>query len=206
DELESVVIGRDSFRIRDRKRSDGSYRIVNCPKLKSIQIGYQSFEDYHSFELSNLLSLQSIDIGYKCFYWAPSFSLIDLPQLQSVILGQFAFRDVHSIVFENLPKLQSIQLGRWALEGDIGDDRKTISTKPYNYRNTLTMRNLPSLMEFKGNRWNFEYIGSVILENIPQLSSDGIDFDGYCFYYTYSLQSSNATALESAIRSESRFL
>ena len=74
-ELESVVIGKDSFRISDKERSDGSCQIVNCPKLKSIQIEYESFYDYHSFELSNLPSLQSIDIGYRCFYYAPSFSL-----------------------------------------------------------------------------------------------------------------------------------
>ena len=76
-ELESVVIGKDSFKISEKKRNDGSYRIVNCPKLKSIQIGYESFEDYHSFELSNLPSLQSINIGY-CFFYAPSFSLTGL--------------------------------------------------------------------------------------------------------------------------------
>ena len=77
-ELESVVIGERSFRIGDYERSDGSYRIVNCPKLKSIQIGYDSFWDYHSFELNNLPSLQSIDIGMRCFYWTPSFSLTGL--------------------------------------------------------------------------------------------------------------------------------
>ena len=77
-ELESVVIGQNSFMIDSDERSDGSCRIVNCPKLKSIQIGYQSFEDYHSFELSNLLSLQSIDVGDYCFDRAPSFSLTGL--------------------------------------------------------------------------------------------------------------------------------
>ena len=40
----------------------------------------------------------------------------------------------------DLPKLQSIQLGWDALAGDWGDDRKTISYPPYNYKNTLTMR------------------------------------------------------------------
>ena len=74
-ELESVVIGKKSFRISGDERSDGSYRIVNCPKLKSIQIGDGSFNDYHSFELNNLPSLQSIVIGHGCFYWAPSFLL-----------------------------------------------------------------------------------------------------------------------------------
>ena len=79
DELESVEIGEYSFSIsRYDERTDGSYRIVNCPKLKSIQIGDWSFYDYHSFELSNLPSLQSIDIGRYCFYYAPSFSLTGL--------------------------------------------------------------------------------------------------------------------------------
>ena len=76
-ELESVVIGKNSFRIDYKERSDGSYRIVNSPKLKSIQIGDTSFEDYHSFELNNLPSLQSIDIGRECFRYAP-FSLTGL--------------------------------------------------------------------------------------------------------------------------------
>ena len=40
----------------------------------------------------------------------------------------------------DLPKLQSIQLAYGALEGDAGDDRKTIINEPYNYKNTLTMR------------------------------------------------------------------
>ena len=77
-ELESVVIGRESFRISGSERSDGSYRIVNCPKLKSIQIGNESFRDYHSFELNNLPSLQSIVLDDYCFYWAPLFSLTGL--------------------------------------------------------------------------------------------------------------------------------
>ena len=77
-ELESVVIGRDSFRIDFWERNDGSYRIVNCPKLKSIQIGRESFRDYNSFELNNLPSLRSIDMGSECFRYAPSFSLTGL--------------------------------------------------------------------------------------------------------------------------------
>ena len=76
--LESVVIGQDSFRIGDYERSDGSCQIVNCPKLKSIQIGHWSFSDYHSFELSNLPSLHFIGIGVECFRYAPSFSLTGL--------------------------------------------------------------------------------------------------------------------------------
>ena len=77
-ELESVVIGEWSFKISDKERTDGECRIVNCPKLKFIQIGNGSFIDYRSFELNYLPSLESIDIGDKCFGYALSFSLIGL--------------------------------------------------------------------------------------------------------------------------------
>ena len=84
-ELEGVMIGKKSFTyaktdygIWKSERTDGHLCIVNCPKLKSIQIGYHSFGDYHSFELTKLPSLQSIDIGERCFYYAPVFSLAGL--------------------------------------------------------------------------------------------------------------------------------
>ena len=76
--LESVVIGNKSFIIGGSERSDGTCRIMNCPKLKSIQIGDWSFADYHSFELNNLPSLQSIEIGSHFFYDTSSFSLTGL--------------------------------------------------------------------------------------------------------------------------------
>ena len=77
-ELESVAVGKKSFRISSSGRSDGSFRIVNCPKLKSIQIGDGSLYDYHSIELNNLPSLRSIEVGEKCFHWTPLFSLTGL--------------------------------------------------------------------------------------------------------------------------------
>ena len=73
-ELESVVIGQQSF----RTSGDGSYRIMNCPKLASIQTGGQSFTDYESFELNNLPSLQFINLGGNSFNRAPTFSLTGL--------------------------------------------------------------------------------------------------------------------------------
>ena len=79
--LESIVVGNSSFDYSSidvdasKKRTDGVIRIVNCPKLDSIQIGDWSFSDYHSFELRNLPRLQSFVIG-NCFCrHAPLFSL-----------------------------------------------------------------------------------------------------------------------------------
>ena len=61
-ELESVTIGKDSF--TNTKDADpqwneipaeGSFRIQNCPKLKSLDGGVYSFADYHVFSLTSLI-------------------------------------------------------------------------------------------------------------------------------------------------------
>ena len=57
-----------------RERDDGICRITNCPNLRQLEIGYESFVDFKSFELSNVNSLQSINFGYDCFSFA-DFSL-----------------------------------------------------------------------------------------------------------------------------------
>ena len=84
---------------------------MNCPKLKSIQIGDFSFSDYSFFKLGKLPSLQSIKLDRFCFYFVMSFSLIslckhgvswiDFPQLQSVRFGSYAFHEFHSAVFQS---------------------------------------------------------------------------------------------------------
>ena len=40
----------------------------------------------------------------------------------------------------DLPKLQSIELEYSACRGDSDSSRTTMKNKPYNYKNTLTMR------------------------------------------------------------------
>ena len=77
-ELESIVIGQRSFRISSSKRADGTCRIVNCPKLKSITVDRDSFDDYNILELKSLPSLHSIDVKYGSYYRIRSFSLTGL--------------------------------------------------------------------------------------------------------------------------------
>ena len=77
--LESVKTGELCFKYNGKERKDGTCRIVNCPKLKSIHMDRYSFEDYaQSFELNNLPTLQSIDIGNGGFQHNLVFSLIGL--------------------------------------------------------------------------------------------------------------------------------
>ena len=68
--VESVKIGELCFRISDDERDDGVCQITNCPNLRQLEIGDDSFEDFKSFELSNLNSIQSIKFGDDCFKYA----------------------------------------------------------------------------------------------------------------------------------------
>ena len=80
-ELESIRIGESSFQPIEtytRITTDSSFRIVNCPKVQSIQIGDYAFSDYVLFKLSNLPSLQFITIGKHCFKYVSSLSLASL--------------------------------------------------------------------------------------------------------------------------------
>ena len=73
--LESVKIGKNCFRMDGEKRDDGICRITNCPNLRQLEMGYASFDDFQSFELSNVDSIQSIQFRYKCFFYVEEFSL-----------------------------------------------------------------------------------------------------------------------------------
>lgn len=82
--LEKIEIGKRSFTTSRANgstiyfdRKDGVLRIINCPKLESIDIGDESFSDYQIFELDNLPLLQSLQIDDWCFSIA-SFSLIGM--------------------------------------------------------------------------------------------------------------------------------
>ena len=73
--LESVKFGKNCFGIGNEERDDGLCQITNCPNLRQLEIGYRSFEDFKSFELSNVNSIQSIKFGDICFKYAGEFSL-----------------------------------------------------------------------------------------------------------------------------------
>ena len=45
---------------------------------------------------------------------------------------------IHSFI--DLPSLQTITLGQYAFQGDENDNRKSKSTEPFNFQNTLTMK------------------------------------------------------------------
>ena len=113
-ELETIIIGENSFYLDKMSRFGSKCLIMNCAQLSEIHIGYRSFCWCESFELKNLSSLISIQ------------------------LDDFSFCLCRSIVFEgmnewlsdewDLTRLQSITLRRIALcgDGDTTESNKLI--------------------------------------------------------------------------------
>ena len=72
--LESVSIGSSSFGGTGSLWKGSELKIVNCPQLKSLSIGYWSFRRYNGFELSELPQLISVvmtsNAYHGCFRYA----------------------------------------------------------------------------------------------------------------------------------------
>lgn len=64
--LETVEIGTRCFINSDEERTNGVFRIANCPNLIQLEIGFSSFAKFSQFELCNVNSLQSIKFGDGC--------------------------------------------------------------------------------------------------------------------------------------------
>ena len=67
--LESVKTNKYYFCLKtDHVYEDSLFRITNCPKLRQLEIGSESCNNFHSIELFYLDSLQSIQFGDGSFY------------------------------------------------------------------------------------------------------------------------------------------
>lgn len=71
--LENVVIGSKSLQGPKPEGWENSCRISNCPNLKEVVFGEESFTRYASFQMSSLNALQRIDFGKYCFWTADLF-------------------------------------------------------------------------------------------------------------------------------------
>ena len=93
----------------------------------------------------------------KCDLNENENDVLDLPSLEIVTLGGGSFTYCHIVVFESmwwlfifisflildLPKLHTISFnGKNALQGDNGDNRKTMINGHESYDNTLIMKSM----------------------------------------------------------------
>ena len=62
-QLERVVIGRDSFWHLSDSCINGHFYVKNCERLRELKIGCYSFNHYGACEIENLPSLEVIEMG-----------------------------------------------------------------------------------------------------------------------------------------------
>ena len=90
-ELESVVIGRNSFtkngKYPNSSKRNRRFYLKNCPKLKSLKMGCFAFTDYSVVEIENVNALQTIEMGVMSewsnnFFYASLELKSDLVQIE----------------------------------------------------------------------------------------------------------------------------
>ena len=67
-ELESVVVGKESFTFQSETKT--SFEMKDCKKLKELIIGERSFNLFGKFSLENTPSMERIIMKGSNFYWA----------------------------------------------------------------------------------------------------------------------------------------
>ena len=73
-DLESVIVGANSFYDENGRDVCRAFCLKNCPKLKTLRIGRYSFSDYTTCETETVPSIQTLEVGENCFRNA-AFSL-----------------------------------------------------------------------------------------------------------------------------------
>ena len=103
-----------------------------------------------------LISLKRIEIGDNCFENVNRFVLDGLNELESVKIGKESFslsedrRKGSKCLIMNCDGLREVEIGDWS----------------FLYYEVIELKNLPSLSIFKGDGFNFRYIGKVSIESM----------------------------------------
>ena len=169
--LERVVIMRGGM-----NGGSGRLRVTNCSNLSSIDIGEYAFMKYKNLELTNLPLLQRINIGYSAFQSVQTIlmeSKWERGIMNQICLHYSQFncdtKHFRETVVKNARWLSihhTTTKTRWRCEVRYRGDEWT---------------DLPSLTSFRGDQYNFQNIGSIILESID-LEAD------WCRYPSIKIQ------------------
>ena len=154
--LERVIVMRGGM-----LGGSGRLRVTNCANLSSIDIGEYAFMKYKNLELTNLPLLQRISFGESAFQI-----------IQSILMEGSWEREVTNQIclhfspfnWEITPfKEMMATNARWSL-----NHLTTTETRwrcEVGYRDDVWI-DLPSLTSFVGSQYNFQNIGTIILESI----------------------------------------
>lgn len=181
-ELDGVVIGSNSFVWNG---NNGIYRLVNCPKLKSIVIGDGSFTGYHSFALESLPSLQRVEIGEGCFDRVREWVLRELNGLERVVIGDRSFRMGESerndglLRIQNCSQLKSIECNDGSFEdyesielnGLASLQSLVFGSNCFKFSSSLSLNGLNELRTIRFGSSTFTQLASLPTNLLSQLTS-----------------------------------
>lgn len=181
-ELDGVIIGSNSFVWNG---NNGIYRLVNCPKLKSIVIGDGSFTGYHSFALESLPSLQRVEIGEGCFDRVREWVLRELNGLERVVIGDRSFRMGENerndglLRIHNCSQLKSIECNDGSFEdyqsielnGLASLQSLVFGSNCFKFSSSLSLNGLNELRTIRFGSSTFTQLASLPTNLLSQLTS-----------------------------------
>lgn len=157
--LEKVHIARNCC-LNDGKPvqpSDG-LTVQNCPALRELRIGYQSFYAFSRLVLENLPALESVAVDDYCFRHASGTQFVDLPSLKRVEVGRYCFaqgrQSCGSLVVRNCTAFEEVV---------VGDDSC--------YYATLCLESLPQLRAIDVGSNCFALQAEVKVVNLAKLET-----------------------------------
>ena len=143
--------------------NDGDYKVFDFSRftrIRSIEIGSDSFGSVKTFKIYGLNRLKTIKIGNNSFTGqkdylgndkSKSFHILNCESLESIQIGEYSFSDFGGeFELKNLPQLQSIQIG-------------SIGSKSYNFCNSsLVIRGIELILNIvmiRSSKSTIHYIG-----------------------------------------------
>ena len=174
-DLKRVTIGSGSF-----SNKNGSFSVVNCPSLESVEIGASSMAEYSVLSVENAPSLGVLAIGPNAFKNADALRLNGLSKLEKVEISENSFSKKDGVFeLKNCSKVNELVIGNGGMEHferlEIDDvpslERIAIGDDCVKNVDEVKLSGLPKLKDFEVGADSFtNKEGSLDLRNCSLVS------------------------------------
>ena len=177
--LETVRIGAGSFCGNDT----GSFRVWNCPNLRTVTVGSTSFPSFGSVEFRNLTSLETVSLRSTSFQHAASF-VLTASAIRKLEIGDHCFEEAAELLLTDLEGLESVAIGSFFGADDLDQGEglcriqncsrlQSVSIGSHSFMgySTLEIRDNPLLNATQIGRWCFASAQTVVIEGTASFRS-----------------------------------
>lgn len=111
--LKEVTVGAEAF-----SKKSGRFVVRNCPAVKLLQFGVDSFALFSAITIENAPALESLSFGNSTFTQAGDLTLAGLDALRTITVDDHAFGEGNgTLTVRNCPALRVLQAGSFAFSG-----------------------------------------------------------------------------------------